>query len=93
MIKSKALKEPRTISIHLPALYNFTDQKFPVVYLLDGIAHFEHASDAVEYHSDRSLIPQLIFAAIHNVDRTRDFHQYMWNDSHYQEEPKSSINL
>ncbi|MDB4581589.1 alpha/beta hydrolase-fold protein [Draconibacterium sp.] len=72
-IKSKILNEERTISIDLPGNYNFTDQKFPILYLLDGKGNFEHTLGAVNYLASRDYIPQTIVIAIHNIDRTRDF--------------------
>jgi len=72
-LKSRVLNEERTISIDLPGNYNFTNQKFPILYLLDGKGNFEHTIGAVNYLANRDYIPQLIVVAIHNIDRTRDF--------------------
>ncbi|MFC2129737.1 alpha/beta hydrolase-fold protein, partial [Bacteroidota bacterium] len=44
-----------------------------VIYILDGKAHFQHATSAVNFLSSRGLIPQMIVIAVHNVDRNRDF--------------------
>ena len=72
-INSTILKETRNISIYLPANYMHSESKYPVLYLLDGGAHLQHASGAADYLSTRMLIPNIIVVAIHNIDRSRDF--------------------
>ena len=72
-IKSTILDEERVISIYLPDGYNLTSEKYPVLYLLDGKAHFHQATGAVHFLSNYRIIPQMIVVAIHNVDRNRDF--------------------
>ncbi|NJO92842.1 MAG: prolyl oligopeptidase family serine peptidase [Chloroflexia bacterium] len=72
-LDSKALGEERVMSVYLPAGYEQSSQNYPVLYLLDGRAHFRHASAAIDYLSARGIIPQMIVVAVHNVDRTRDF--------------------
>ncbi|MEN8118322.1 MAG: alpha/beta hydrolase-fold protein [Bacteroidota bacterium] len=72
-IESKILKEERTVSVHLPGIYNLTNQSFPVLYLLDGKGHFQHSKAAVNFLTIRNYMPQIIVVAIHNVDRNRDF--------------------
>ena len=67
------LNETRNISIYLPANYEYSDVKYPVLYLLDGSAHLQHASGAADYLAIRGIIPDIIIVAIHNIDRTRDF--------------------
>lgn len=73
IIKSKILDEKRVMSIYLPDNYNFTIEKYPVLYLLDGKTHFYHVTGAVSFLSNQGIIPQLIVVAIYNVDRNRDF--------------------
>ena len=72
-IKSTILDESRAISIYLPNNYKYSKVKCPVLYLLDGEAHLQHASAAAEYLSIWGLIPDIIVVAIHNIDRSRDF--------------------
>ena len=38
-IESSILNENRNISIYLPGNYEYSDAKYPVLYLLDGAAH------------------------------------------------------
>ncbi|MEE4312101.1 MAG: alpha/beta hydrolase-fold protein [candidate division KSB1 bacterium] len=72
-LESKALGEERRILISLPDRYDQTATKYPVLYLLDGRAHFRHASSTVQFLSRNGRMPQMIVVAIVNVDRTRDF--------------------
>jgi predicted alpha/beta superfamily hydrolase len=72
-IPSTILNETRLISIYLPDDYAYSEAKYPVLYLLDGDAHLQHASGAVDYLSVRGIIPDIIVVAIHNIDRNRDF--------------------
>ncbi len=71
--KSDILGEDRQIMIYLPTGYEQTGTNYPVLYLLDGRAHFQHASSTVQFLSRNGRIPQMIVVAIVNVDRTRDF--------------------
>lgn len=72
-LQSKILNEERVVTIYLPDKYYISTQKYPVLYLLDGKAHFHHATGAVSFLSEKRIIPEMIIVAIHNVDRNRDF--------------------
>ena len=73
VIKSDILEEDRRISIYLPDDYPYSKASYPVLYLLDGETHLQHASGAADYLSSRGLVPDIIVVAIHNIDRSRDF--------------------
>ena len=72
-LKSNILDEERSILVYLPQSYNTSNIAYPVMYVLDGNAHFHHASGIVQFLSSRGLMPETIVIAITNVDRTRDF--------------------
>jgi len=72
-IVSSILHEPRNMSIYLPDDYAYSDSKYPVLYLLDGGTHLQHAGGAADYLSTQGSIPDIIVVAIHNIDRSRDF--------------------
>ena len=72
-MKSDILNEDRTILVYLPDNYSATDKSYPVMYLLDGGAHFHHASGTVQFLSLQGIIPEMIVVAVKNVDRNRDF--------------------
>jgi predicted alpha/beta superfamily hydrolase len=67
------LEENRTISVYLPESYDASSQKFPVLYLLDGRTHFQHAVGAINFLSRQGIAPEMIIVSIHNIDRARDF--------------------
>ena len=49
--QSEVLGEERQIMVYLPTGYHQTKTKYPVLYLLDGRAHFQHASSTVQFLS------------------------------------------
>lgn len=79
-IYSKILKETRHYFVRLPLNYSaasfFSPEKYPVLYLLDGEAHFNSVSGLVEILGSgingTHVIPDMIVVAIPNTDRTRD---------------------
>lgn len=71
-LQSEILGEARIILVYTPAGYDRGQTKYPVLYLLDGPAHFHHVTGIVEFMSRNRLIPQMIVVAIANTDRNRD---------------------
>lgn len=72
-ISSKILGENRQIWIHVPESYQLFKTRYPVVYLLDGNAHFNSVVAMTEFlHNSSNLIPEMIIVGILNTDRTRD---------------------
>jgi predicted alpha/beta superfamily hydrolase len=78
-LRSKVLNEERVYWVSLPQSYNDGSParlRYPVLYLLDGDAHFNAASGVVQFMSggvNRNLqIPEMIVVAVLNTDRTRD---------------------
>jgi predicted alpha/beta superfamily hydrolase len=71
-VYSRLLGEDRAILVDLPTGYELTQTHYPVLYLLDGLAHFHHAATSVEFLSRSGRIPQMIVVAITNTARTRD---------------------
>ena len=76
---SEVLDEDREYLVYLPGSYNddtYSQRSFPVLYLLDGDAHFHSVTGVVEFLSADAngtrRIPEMIIVAIPNTDRTRD---------------------
>jgi len=76
---SKALNESRPYWVYLPqndATNFFQPGRYPVLYLLDGDAHFHSVSGLVQILSSgingTFVIPEMIVIGIPNTDRTRD---------------------
>jgi predicted alpha/beta superfamily hydrolase len=77
-ISSKVLNEERKIWVHLPRSAQntgFAKQKYPVVYLLDGDAHFSSVVGMIEELSEingNTICPEMIVIGITNTNRSRD---------------------
>ena len=66
-IDSKVLNENRHLLVHLPDGYATSNKRYPVLYLLDGDRHFNHAITATEFLQTRERVPELIIVAITNT--------------------------
>lgn len=75
-IHSQILKEERPILIHIPDESRFSPNKrFPVVYLLDGDAHFPSVMGMIQQLTEvngNTLFPNMILVGIPNTHRQRD---------------------
>ncbi len=76
LLQSAVLGEERAYWVHLPGSYGRGDQRYPVLFLLDGSAHFHSATGVVQFMSGgingNTQVPEMIVVAIPNTDRTRD---------------------
>ncbi|WP_405246394.1 alpha/beta hydrolase-fold protein [Cellulophaga sp. Asnod2-G02] len=71
-INSKILNEQRELWIHVPDDYS-KNEKYPVVYLLDGHSNFHAVVGMIKQMSSGSKIcPKMIVVGIPNTNRTRD---------------------
>ncbi|MBD3870211.1 MAG: alpha/beta hydrolase [Acidobacteria bacterium] len=76
VVDSQILQESRSLRIRLPQDYEGSQNRYPVLYLLDGEWSFEKFSPVVESLIQDESIPDLIIVAVENVDehtRLRDF--------------------
>jgi predicted alpha/beta superfamily hydrolase len=77
-IRSRVLKEERPYWVSLPGSYEASNKqrRYPVLYLLDGDAHFQSVSGVLHFMSSgingNTQIPEMILVAIPNTNRTRD---------------------
>ncbi|MEI9920879.1 MAG: alpha/beta hydrolase-fold protein [Bacteroidota bacterium] len=75
-IDSKILGETRPYWIYVPPSASTPGVKLPVVYLLDGDAHFHSVSGMIQILgtgvNGTHVIPDMIVVAIPNIDRTKD---------------------
>lgn len=73
---SKILNEERKIWIYVPSSNKiYSEQNYPVVYLLDGEGHFYSVMGMIQQLSEvngNMVLPQMILVGIINTDRTRD---------------------
>ncbi len=70
-VRSKLLDEKRTIWVHTPASYA-GGARYPVLYLTDAEAQFEHTVGLADFLARNGLVPEMIVVGITNTDRTRD---------------------
>ena len=73
-IASAIMAEDRRVIIHLPRNYaEDTDQKYPVMYVLDGTSQDQHTADKMTVLSDAGLIPKAIVVGLPPAtERSRD---------------------
>ncbi len=83
-IYSDILKEDREIWIYTPSSFTKgTQNKYPVMYLLDGPAFFHSMTGMVQYLSSTGKMPEMIVVGIANTNRVRDLtptHSISWSD-------------
>lgn len=71
-IDSKVLGEERGILVSKPGRYGKGDTRYPVLYLTDGRAHFQHTAATVAFLAGAGRIPEMIVVGVPNIDRNRD---------------------
>lgn len=71
-VKSDVLGEERRILVRTPQGYEAGNQRYPVLYLLDGDAHITHTSATAEFLARNGRMSELVVVGIPNTDRTRD---------------------
>ena len=74
-IQSKILNESRRLWVHVPNMQPNSGERFPVVYLLDGDAHFPSVVGMIQQLSTvngNTVVPQMIVVGIPNTNRMRD---------------------
>ncbi len=76
---SSTLEESRPYLVYTPPSYGdttVTPQRYPVLYLLDGDAHFHSVSGLIQILgtgvNGTFAVPEMLVVAIPNTDRTRD---------------------
>ena len=73
VIESAILEESREIWVSTPYGYENSEETYPVLLLLDGITHFQHASTSAVHLARSNRIPGLIVVGLLSTDRGRDF--------------------
>lgn len=77
-VYSTILGEERKVWVYVPNMNagnRNTSQRYPVVYLLDGDAHFSSVAGMIQQLSQvngNTICPEIIVVGIPNTDRTRD---------------------
>lgn len=82
-LRSSILGEERTLLISLPNGYETSQQRYPVLVLLDAEWRFRFLSAAVENMADAGSIPNMIIVGIVNKQRDRDLTPAFDSDGAY----------
>ncbi len=72
-LTSETLGEERSIRVYTPPGYDQSDERYPVLYLLDGEYSFHFTIGIIDFLSKIHHIPEMLVVGIVNVDRTRDY--------------------
>ena len=72
-LNSEVLQEQRDIFVYLPVGYELTEEKYPVIYILDGRGNFAFSATTSNFLSRTQRMPRSIVVGIPNTDRNRDF--------------------
>ena len=78
-IRSTVLNEDRNYRISLPDSYTWAkERRYPVMYVLDGEAHFLHTAASAGYLAKHGEIPEMVVVGIDSTVRVRDYTQTDW---------------
>lgn len=70
--RSTVLGADYPIVIYRPGGYERTNDRYPLLILLDGDGHFHHATGVVDFLVANQRIPPMIVVGVGNRNRTRD---------------------
>lgn len=91
-IHSKILDEKRTVWVHVPEHEDDDTTRYPVLYLMDGAAHFKSVVGLMHQLSSvngNSTCPKMIIVAILNTDRFRDLSPTKLEGNKRESDPKT----
>jgi hypothetical protein len=71
-LPSKVMCEERTLLVSVPASYGPGARRYPVLYLTDGEAQFEHTRATAAFLARNGFMPEVLVVGVTNTDRTRD---------------------
>ncbi len=71
-LHSDVLGEDRALLVYRPDGYEQSETRYPVLYLLDGDAHFHHTTGLIDFLARNGRMPQMLVVALPNTARTRD---------------------
>jgi len=71
-LPSEVYGEDRQLLVYLPDDYSTTNERYPVVYLLDGAFFFLPTAGLVDFYSKINRMPRMIVVAVVHFDRMRE---------------------
>ncbi len=75
-LRSAIMDESRYLYIYKPEGYELSGKRYPVLYLLDGDAHFNHVAGIIEFLAQRVQIPKMIVVGIQVENPEIDFSNF-----------------
>jgi hypothetical protein len=75
-LRSESMGAMRSYLVHRPPNYDISNARYPVLIVLDGNEHFQHASATVDFLAGAGRIPPMLVVGIPNADRRRDLSSY-----------------
>ncbi len=69
---SQAIGETRSYFVHFPEDYGLSNDRYPLLIVLDGAGDFQHASTTADLLADAGRIPRMLVVGIPNTLRNRD---------------------
>lgn len=73
LFESEILKEKRGIYISVPTFYENSEERYPVLFVLDAEGNFPFATGMMHFLGQTGRQPKMIVVGIPNTDRGRDF--------------------
>lgn len=71
-IFSETLNEERILYVGKPDSYGQGEESYPVMFVLDGEAHFQNAAVLARFLARNQLVPEMLVVGIGNTERARD---------------------
>lgn len=73
-LDSRILGEQRVVNVYLPPGYADSEERYPVLYMLDGGLHedFPHITGLVDVSTKNQVIRPVIVVGVENTERRRD---------------------
>lgn len=71
-LRSDVLGEDRGLWVSLPEGYEDSEERYPVLILLDGRSHVLHTAGTAQFLAREGLMPEVIVVGVENTERMRD---------------------
>lgn len=79
-VQSKVMDEERILVIGKPVGYDQSNQRYPVIYVLDGEDQYYHAVSTIRFLGNHGRMPKALVVGIANTHRTLDFTMHQLKD-------------
>ncbi|HEY0681504.1 MAG TPA: alpha/beta hydrolase-fold protein [Steroidobacter sp.] len=90
-IESEVMNETRSYIVHKPRGYDFSDERYAVIVLLDGTANIHHVAATVDELEKTGRSGPMLVVGIENTDRQRDLTPSITNTALEYPPPQGAI--